>query len=109
METRRLARLCITMDKKYFLLRLLPPRASFTQDMTPEERAVMQAHVAYWAPYIEMRTMIVMGPVADPAGGWGLGVIGVERREELDTLLKNDPASTLGHWEVFPMLGIKYK
>ncbi len=76
--------------------------------MTPEERAVMQAHAVYWTPHVEAGTMLVMGPVDDPAGGWGLGVIGVETNAVLDELLRNDPASAIGHWEVMPMLGIKY-
>ena len=97
------------MDKRYYFLKLIPPRVSFTSDMTPEERAVMQEHVAYWAPHVEAGTMLVMGPVGDPAGGWGLGVIGVENQQQLDVLLQNDPATQLAHWETMPMLGIKYK
>lgn len=69
----------------------------------------MQAHVAYWAPHVDAGTMIVMGPVDDPAGGWGLGVIGVENEQQLDELLKNDPACSLAQWEITPMLAIKYK
>jgi len=96
-------------DKKYFFLKLIPPRASFVQDMTDEERTIMYAHIAYWAPHVEAGTMIVMGPVADPNGGWGLGVIEVENREQLDELLKNDPANGLNHYEIYPMPAAKHK
>ena len=97
------------MQKQYFFLKLIPPRASFTRDMTDAERAVMHAHIAYWAPHVEAGTMIVMGPVADPKGGWGLGVIGVESEEQLSQLIKNDPANGLNHYEVYPMFAAKHK
>jgi len=91
-------------DKKYFLLKLNPPRPSFMVDMTEEERQIMGAHVAYWAPYIENGTMLVMGPVLDPAGGYGAGVIRIESETELQHLLANDPANGLGTFEVHQML-----
>lgn len=97
------------MDKKYFFLKLFPPRASSTVDMTDEERAVMHAHIAYWAPHVQAGTMIVMGPVADPKGGWGLGVIGVENREQLDELLANDPANGLNRYEIYPMAAASHR
>jgi uncharacterized protein len=90
-------------EKKYYFLKLNPPRASFTMDMTTEERAVMQQHVEYWAPYVQNGTMIVMGPVMDPKGGWGAGIIGVESEEQLNQLLEKDPANGLNKYEVYPM------
>ncbi|MDP4198103.1 MAG: YciI family protein [Bacteroidota bacterium] len=90
-------------DKKHYFLKLNPPRASFTVDMTPEERAIMQKHVAYWAPYVQDGTVIVLGPVFDPKGGWGMAVIGVESEDQLNALLANDPANGLNSYEVFPM------
>jgi uncharacterized protein len=97
------------MQKKYFFLKLLPPRSSFTADMTAEERAIMHAHIAYWAPHIEAGTMIVMGPLADPNGGWGLGVLGVESEVELNELVEHDPANGLNHYEILPMMAAKHK
>lgn len=91
------------MSKMYYFLKLHPPRASFTQDMTPDERAVMMAHIAYWAPYVDNGTMVVMGPVMDPAGAYGVGVIGVDAEEDLKTLLDADPANGLNRYEVHPM------
>ncbi len=32
------------MAKKYYALKLIPPRPTFAQDMTPEERNIMQQH-----------------------------------------------------------------
>jgi uncharacterized protein len=97
------------MQKKYYFLKLIPPRSSFIADMTEEERAVMHAHIAYWAPHVEAGTMIVMGPVADPNGGWGLGVMAVDHEAQLDELVKNDPANGLSHYEIYPMMSAKHK
>ena len=38
---------------KYFFMKLNPPRPTFTQDMSPEERGIMQRHVAYWTDKME--------------------------------------------------------
>ena len=35
------------MSKQHFFMKLIPPRPTFAQDMTAEERAVMQQHVQY--------------------------------------------------------------
>ena len=51
---------------KYYLCKLLPPRASFPQDMTPREAEIMQAHAAYCGKLLEAGKAIVFGPVADP-------------------------------------------
>jgi hypothetical protein len=53
-------------EKKTFFLKLNPPRATFMADMTAEEKGVMQKHVAYWAPYVNDGTVVVLGPVMDP-------------------------------------------
>jgi uncharacterized protein len=95
--------------KKYFFLKLNPPRRSFTIDMTDEERAVMQKHVAYWEPFVNDGTVIVLGPVADPAGGYGIAIIGVDNENQLDELLKEDPANGLGSYEVYPMRAVTKK
>jgi hypothetical protein len=53
-------------DKQHFFLKLNPPRASFINDMTNEERSVMQKHVEYWSLLLQEGTAIVFGPVFDP-------------------------------------------
>ena len=66
------------MEKKYFLAKLIPPRPSFTADMNAEERQVMMDHGAYLRKYVEAGTVIVMGPVLDPA--WPMGPCGFRGR-----------------------------
>lgn len=91
------------MAKLHFFLKLNPPRASFTIDMTNEEKLVMQHHVNYWKPYVDNGVVLVLGPVFDPKGGFGIAVIGVEDEMQLETLIANDPANGLNSYEIYPM------
>jgi uncharacterized protein len=70
-------------DKKGFFLKLNPPRSSFTHDMTAQERSIMQQHLAYWDTYVNDGTVIALGPVFDPKGGFGIGIIGLTARSNL--------------------------
>lgn len=92
---------------RFFLCRLVPPRPSFAMDMNPDERAAMQRHVGYWTSLLQRGTAIVFGPVADPAGPWGLGVLRLREGESLDALTSQDPAILAGiglRYETLPML-----
>jgi uncharacterized protein YndB with AHSA1/START domain len=93
--------------KTFFLCRLLPPRPTFASDMTPDERKVMLAHGAYWREHLAKGTTIVFGPVADPKGGWGLGVVRAASEAEVRAFERQDPVilANLGFsYEVMPML-----
>ncbi|XZF13943.1 YciI family protein [Chitinophagaceae bacterium MMS25-I14] len=92
--------------QKHYMLKLVPCRPDFAQTMTPEEQNIMQQHIAYWKPYLEQGTMIVFGPVFDPAGTFGLGVVAVDSEEELNTLIGNDPASKINTYEKYPMRAV---
>jgi uncharacterized protein len=91
------------MAKLHFFLKLNPPRASFTIDMTDDEKLVMQHHVNYWKPYVDNGLVLVLGPVFDPKGGFRVAIIGVEDEMQLETLVENDPANGLNHYEIYPM------
>jgi uncharacterized protein len=91
---------------KYFLCRLLPPRPTFAQDMTETEAKVMRAHVAYWTDLAERGTAIVFGPVADPKGVWGVGILEVGDEAQVQSLTANDPVmlEKIGTtYEILPM------
>ncbi len=77
----------------YFLYKLTPPRTTFAQDMTAEERTMMQEHSAYWTNLADEDIAIAVGPVADPAGFWGLGIIEVGTEAEAQKIRDNDPAT----------------
>lgn len=94
------------MEKKSYFLKLNPPRSSFMMDMKDDERDIMQKHVDYWKPFVEDGTVIVLGPVMDPKGDFGIAVVSVESEEQLNEILKNDPANGLNTYEVYPMRAV---
>ena len=91
----------------YYLFKLTPPRPTFPQDMTPAEGEVMQAHGAYWSTLANNGVAIVVGPVADPAGAWGVAVVEVADEAAARTLADKDPVTMSGlafKYDIFPML-----
>jgi uncharacterized protein YciI len=94
------------MDKKYFVLHLLPSRPDFAQTMTDEERSIMMKHVAYWTEIMNQGKVLAFGPVMDPKEIYGLGIISVDSEEEVKNFIANDPASGINRYEYFPMRAI---
>ncbi|HEV9036103.1 MAG TPA: YciI family protein [Puia sp.] len=94
------------MEKKYFFVRLNPSRPDFAQTMTPEEFSVMRAHSNYWREWQARGYVVVFGPVLDPAGTFGMGVVGVEEEEEIRKMIEGDPAQALTRIEYFPMRAV---
>ena len=94
----------------HFLCRLIPPRPTFPADMTSAEAAVMQRHAAYWRELLAQGKAIAFGPVADPKGAWGLGLVRAGDEAELRELQSKDPALELGmRYESLPMLALVSK
>jgi uncharacterized protein len=93
----------MTSDKKSFFLKLNPSRSSFMIDMTADEKIIMQKHVAYWDPFVNDGTVIVLGPVFDPKGGYGIAVVTVDSDDQLNQMIANDPANGLNSYEIYPM------
>ncbi len=96
---------------RYFLCRLIPPRPTFTADMTADERAVMQAHVAYWRGKLADGAVIAFGPVDDPAGGYGLGLVAARDDDAVRAFAAADPAIAAGigmRYETVPMFALVY-
>jgi len=98
---------------KYFLARLIGPRADFARSLSPEELAMMQARARYWMPMLETGKVIALGPVNDPEWTWGMGVMKVDSEEELIELQRHDPAIVLAkggtHYENLPMFRVAYR
>ena len=91
----------------YFVCRLLAPRPTFAFDMTDEERAIMQEHGGYWAGMLNAGTALIFGPVNDPKGPWGLGIVKAADEAAVRKIEAGDPAirSNRGfHYEILPML-----
>jgi len=91
---------------QFFLFKLLAPRPSFAQDMNEQERAVMLEHVAYWKGHADRGVAVVFGPVLDPKGTWGVGIVEVGSEAEILALQAGDPAIKGGiglQYETYPM------
>ena len=93
--------------KRHFLLRLIPPRPTFAQDMTESERRVMMEHVVYWQGHTAENEVIAFGPVADPKnGGWGVSIVEVMDEARVNELTSKDPVMVHGlgcRYEILPM------
>lgn len=91
-----------------FFCRLVPPRSTFSADMSDSERAVMRAHVGYWRGLLDDGYVVVFGPVADPAGGWGVSVVEAAYEAAVQALLARDPVCAVDRgfrYEVLEMPG----
>ncbi len=89
-----------------FVFRLIPPRPTFPVDMSEGERAVMNDHVAYWRGLMDQGRVLAFGPVGDPAGPYGLGVVLAADMGAARSLADADPAvRDIGmRTEIAPML-----
>lgn len=87
----------------YFFIKTDNPRSTFHLDMTSDERAAMQKHVAYWSEQAARGIAIVFGPVMDPKGVYGIGVYQVESEAEMQAMLDQDPAKHILTYHVLPM------
>lgn len=67
----------------------------------------MLAHGAYLKNFVDKGTIIVMGPVLDPKGAWGVAIVEVDSEEEVRSIITKDPTvlSGLGfRYEILPLL-----
>ena len=80
----------------FFLYKLIPPRPTFACDMNDDERAIMAEHAAHWSRLTEAGTALVFGPVADPAGTWGMAVVDAASEADVRALGNADPAVSSG-------------
>ncbi len=91
---------------QYFLFKLNFPRPTFVTDMTEEEIALVGAHKVYWDDLMAKGNILVFGPVHDPQGPWGLGIVKAEDMAMAQSFADNDPFVTANagfHMEIMPM------
>ena len=89
----------------HFFLRLVPPRPTFANDMTEAEREVMGRHADYLSSLVDRRIGVAFGPVFDPAGAWGLGIIEAADEGQARALADGDPVvvAGIGRYDIMPM------
>ena len=63
--------------------------------MTEDERTIMLDHVAYWTELMEQGRVVAFGPVDEPTGSYGIGIVTVSP-DEIDGIRDNDPAIRSG-------------
>nr|WP_246205398.1 YciI family protein [Microvirga arsenatis] len=59
--------------------------------MTPAEAGLMQKHAVYWQGLADRGIALVVGPVLDPAGVWGVAVVDVNDADAAAALTNEDP------------------
>ena len=74
--------------------------------MTPAEQDAMQRHQAYWQDLLAEGRVVVYGPVADPEGIWGMGVLRAADRAQVLEIGNSDPSVLAGvnTFEVFEIM-----
>ena len=78
----------------HFFCKLTAPRPTFPFDMSDAEKTLMQQHAAYWMGMLNEGAVVVFGPVMDPDGPFGMGIVegsdeaDVKRRTDADPVMK---------------------
>jgi uncharacterized protein len=80
-----------------YVFRLIPPRPSFALDMSGDERATMIEHVAYWSALADQGRVVAFGPVNDPSGPYGIGIVLAASPSDAEELCNGDPAMRSTH------------
>ncbi len=95
----------VAMNKQHYYLKLIPPRPSFPQDMTNEEKALMEDHSAYFQQQFAAGKLLLYGPVMAPDGAFGVGILEVADETEARQFGENDPSvrADLNRFELYPM------
>jgi uncharacterized protein YciI len=93
------------MGKQQFFLRIIPPRPTFAQDLTEEERALMMQHAAYVRGFFDKGSVLAYGPVLDPEGSFGVGLLEMTDLAEAEEFAQNDPSIKCGmnRYTISPM------
>jgi uncharacterized protein YciI len=81
---------------KTWLIRLIPPRPSFAQDITAAEGAIMNAHANYLQGLFERGVCLFAGPVFDPHGVYGIAVLAAEDEAAARAFASADPCVKAG-------------
>ena len=76
----------------HFFIKLIAPRPSFATNMNDAEKKIMQEHLQYWKGRQDKGEVLVFGPVLDPAGSYGMGVISAADEAGARAFAAGDPA-----------------
>ena len=90
---------------QHFYFKLIPPRPTFAQDITDEERVLMDQHGAYFQQQFDVGKVLLYGPVLASDGAFGVGILEVADETEARQFGENDPSVRAGmnRFAVYPM------
>jgi uncharacterized protein YciI len=77
-----------------FVCILRPPRQSFVEDITEEERKVMSRHFHYLQGLLEQGRLVLAGPSLGPV--FGISVFEADDLEHARRIVADDPAVSSG-------------
>ena len=89
-----------------FFCKLVAPRTTFGQDMTPEEMGLMQQHAVYWNGLMARGHVTTFGVVGHPDGVFGIAVATFDTLEDVRAATDADPvirANAGFSFEIHPM------
>jgi uncharacterized protein YciI len=94
-----------TMSKQHYFFKLIPPRPTFVQDMTEQEKLLMKEHARHIQQHFEVGKILVYGPVMASGGAFGLAIFEVANESEVRQFGENDPTvrAGLNKFEFYPM------
>ena len=93
----------------HFFLKLVAPRPTFAMDMNEAEKTMMQEHFLYWKGRQDKGEVLVFGPVLDPKGPYGMGIISVSDEAGARAFAAGDPVmkANIGFsCEIYPMRAV---
>jgi uncharacterized protein YciI len=93
----------------HFFCKVIAPRPTFPFDMNESEKALMGQHAEYWTKMLNEGVVVVFGPVMDPKGPFGMGVMDAADETEVTRRTDADPVmrANLGfRVEISPMRAI---
>jgi uncharacterized protein YciI len=95
----------MAVGKQHYFFKLIPPRPTFPQDITEEERRLMDEHSRYFHEHFAAGRLLLFGPVMAPSGAFGLAVLEVENEAEARQFGEGDPSvrAGLNRFEFYPM------
>jgi uncharacterized protein len=98
-------RLSCFCHEESFLFQTHSTRPTFPRDITPEEKALMDAHGVYCKQQFEDGKLLIYGPVLAREGAFGMAILEVADENEARQFGENDPSvqAGLNRFEFFPM------
>jgi uncharacterized protein YciI len=86
----------LAMAKQHYFFKLIPPRKTFAQDMTAEEKRLMEEHARFMREEFDAGRILLFGPVMAAGGAFGVGVFEVDDESEARSICENDPTVRAG-------------